>query len=199
MLSEISEDMDTFIHGAQQHIEFLIFGLIFLWVFNVINWQTGSKLNRLGILPRHPLGLVGIVCSPFLHGNFNHLFFNSIPLFALSLLIIAQGFAVYIEISVIIILLAGIGVWIFGRRGIHIGASGLVAGYFGYLLMMAYHQPNFMSLLLGVIVLYYFGGILLSVIPTEEKVSWEGHLIGLISGVASIYIAQFFDESAILF
>lgn len=187
MLAEIANEMSQFFDASQRYLYPWLIFIGGLWIVNILNWLTGSWLNVFGIYPRHLSGLVGIFISPFLHQNFNHLFFNTIPLFALGLAILARGLPIFYHVTIIIVLLSGIAVWAFGRRALHIGASGLVSGYFGYILITAYLNPSFTSLLLALVVAYYFGGIFLGIFPQEEKISWESHLFGFLSGIASAY------------
>lgn len=76
----------------------------------------------------------------------------------------------------------------FGRRAIHIGASALITGYWGYLLINAYRQPSLMAIVLAIVCAYYFSGIFFGLFPSEEKVSWEGHLLGCIAGIATNFL-----------
>ena len=144
-------------------------------------------------MPRRFVGLIGIFFSPLLHQNVNHLFFNSIPLFALGLIILARGLNVFIMVTLIVSVLGGLLVWIAGRRAIHLGASGLVSGYFGFLVETAYTNPTLSSVVLGVLVAYYFAGIFFGIFPKEDKISWESHLFGFLSGIASAYALTHFS------
>ncbi len=189
MLDNLAFQMNAFWAKIQIFLYPWLLCFAALWAINIINWVVlGSRLNILGIYPRHLLGLIGIIFSPILHYNFNHLFFNSIPLFALGLGILAMGLETFYQTTIEIVLLGGLLVWLFGRRAIHIGASGLVSGYFGFIMANAYLNPTFTTFLLAAIVLYYFGSIFLGIIPQEEKVSWESHLFGFLSGIASAFI-----------
>lgn len=161
-----------------------------LWGIQIINWILGYRLNMLGIYPRHPLGLIGIFTAPFLHGHFNHIFFNSIPFVILASFVLLEGLHQFFMISVIIILLSGLGIWLFGRKSIHIGASSLIMGYLGYCLMNAYYHESVVSVGIALVCLYYFASLLFSIFPSDVKVSWEGHLFGLLAGIASIFIMQ---------
>jgi membrane associated rhomboid family serine protease len=190
MLSELSQEIEQFTETSKQYIPTMLTLLAGLWLFNYVNWKTGSKLNRYGIWPRHAQGLPGILFAPFLHANFNHLLFNSVPLFFLGLFVMTLGLTEFYIATVVIVLVAGLGVWIFGRNGIHIGASALIAGYFGYVLASAYQHPTISSLFCAAIAMYYFGGILFSLFPTEATVSWEGHLIGFLAGLLAMFINQ---------
>ncbi len=187
-LKQISEQFNTLIINSKQHATLIVELIGALWILNIINLSTGKTLNVLGVVPRNKRGLLGIMFSWAIHGNFNHLFFNSIPLFTLSLLLISFDKQMFFNLTIIIILLEGLSVWLFGRRGNHIGASGLIAGYFGFALIFAYESATIVSILLGILVLYYFGGILLSFFPTEAKTSWEGHLFGFLAGITAFFI-----------
>ncbi|MFO1258238.1 MAG: rhomboid family intramembrane serine protease [Gammaproteobacteria bacterium] len=190
-LKQASSEMSLFVTDAQTVMPEMLTMMAVLWAFNIVNWMTGSRLNILGILPRHPFGLIGIVFSPILHSNFNHLFFNSVPLFALGLFMMTLGLDVFCWATGLIAGLGGFAVWLVGRRGIHLGASALVSGYFSFIMLLAFEQPSFISILLASIALYYFGGILLSLFPTEERTSWEGHLCGFLAGLASMYLCAY--------
>ncbi len=190
ILNQLTSELDFFYISAHQQFPLMLKIIGALWIFNIVNWSLGSVFNNLGILPRAPRGLIGIIFSPILHANFNHLFFNSFPLFALALFVLSQGVTLFLWVTGLIMFMSGAAVWLVGRWGNHIGASSLIAGYFGYLLACAYHQPTIISLFLGAVSIYYFGGIFFSLFPTEEKVSWEGHLTGFLAGLATMYICQ---------
>ena len=195
-LTEITEQFNTLIYNSKQHVVLIIKIIAGIWVFNFINWFTGSTLNALGTIPRSKKGILGIISSWILHANFNHLFFNSIPLFILSLLIISYSKQMFFNVSIMIIILDGIAVWLFARKGNHMGASGLVAGYFGFMLIFAYKTASIVSIILAIVILYYFGGIILSLFPSDAKTSWEAHLFGFLAGIASFFImnSELFDK-----
>ena len=188
-LTSSAAELDAFIQSSHYYVLPWLIVMAALWVFNIIDWVVfRSRLRIFGIYPRHLAGLPGILFSPFIHQNFNHLFFNSIPLFALGLIILTRGAEQFIFISVFIILVEGLAVWLIGRRAIHIGASGLVSGYFGYLIATAYLSPSFTSIIVGMLVVYYFGAIFWGIFPQEDKISWESHLYGFLAGILSAFI-----------
>ncbi len=191
-MDTITQTITNLILLSQQNMPFLLGFIAVLWVIQIVNALVSYRLNILGVYPRHVFGLIGIPFSPFLHGNFNHLFFNTIPLFILANFVLLSGIAAFICISIIIILISGVGVWLFARKGLHVGASGLIMGYFGYLLANAYQQPTLISVILGIVCLYYFGSMLFGLLPTREKISWEAHLFGFIGGFAANYYAPIF-------
>lgn len=150
----------------------------------VLNQLLQGRLNQLGIRPRRLRGLWGIFVSPFLHASFDHLFFNAIPFYVLFTFLLAEGGwiqAVYV--SLCIILFGGLMTWLLGRRAIHVGSSGWIMGMMGYILSECYLQRSLASWILGMLALYYLGSILLSLFPSEEHVSFEGHIFGFASGI----------------
>jgi len=189
MFSTLANELSAFMEVSKLYIYPWLISLLCLWGINVINWLfLGSHLNILGIYPRSIFGLLGIIFSPIFHHNFSHLFFNSIPLFVLGLVILSRGFKIFYTATLIITLLGGLLVWLFGRRAIHIGASGLISGYFGFIIITAYSNPSFVTLLSAVLVLYYFGSIFLGIFPQEEQISWESHLFGFLAGIAAGFL-----------
>jgi membrane associated rhomboid family serine protease len=186
-MDQIIIALQAIILSVKQNSVF-VFGIIGLLLFiNIINRIFGDRLNLLGIIPRTTHGLIGIFSSPFLHRDFNHLFFNSIPLFVLANLVLLDGRTVFYIVSTMITVLSGFSIWIIGRRAIHIGASSIIMGYFGYLLANAYFQVTATTIILGILCLYYFGGLVLSLFPGERDVSWEGHVFGFLAGIATAY------------
>lgn len=175
---------------------FLFIAIGIMWIVNFVNWWLlGSWLNVLGIYPRRIWGLIGIPISPILHGHFNHLFFNSFPLFMLANLVLLKGYTVFYVVTGLIVFGCGIIVWLIGRHAFHIGASGLIMGYWSYLIVQAYQEQTVMSLILGAISLYYFGGLLLSLFPDKKEVSWEAHLSGFVSGIGAYYVTPYIMQT----
>lgn len=153
-----------------------------IWVVELINMGMDYRLNVWGIVPREVSGLRGIVCSPFLHAGIPHVLLNTIPFIILGTLVIIRGVNNFLGVSLFIILLGGLGVWIFGRHAQHVGASGLIFGYFGYLLARGWYGRDLISILIAVLVLVLYGGMIWGVMPLRDYVSWEGHLCGFIAG-----------------
>jgi membrane associated rhomboid family serine protease len=188
MFQHIAQQTAMIIAFLQQNTPYILAMIGGLYLIHIINFILAYHLNALGIYPRKVHGLIGIVFAPFLHANFNHLFFNTIPLFVLSCLVLLSGWTQFIWITSIIVILSGIMTWFLGRKGLHIGASGLVMGYWSYLLINAYHQGTALSIALAVICAYYFGSLVLSLFPQSEKTSWEGHIFGFMAGLAAAYM-----------
>ncbi len=165
---------------ALRCISFLCF---VIWFAGVANYLLVVELNEYGIYPRETWSLPGILVWPFLHGGFVHLAMNTTPLFILGFLVGLRGPKVFFASSVFIVILAGIGVWLFARPAFHIGASGLVFGYFGFLVAMALHEKRLSTFLIAAAVLFFYGGLLIGVLPSEAFISFEAHLFGLIAGI----------------
>lgn len=153
-----------------------------LWLVELVNTALDHRLDAFGILPRTEQGLWGIPIAPFLHGNIYHLLNNSVALAIFTVLVLQYGLSRWIQVTLSVVLGAGLLVWLLGRPAYHIGASGLVYGYFGFLLVggLASKRFKFMLIALGVFAL--FGGLLWGVLPSAGFVSWESHLFGLLVG-----------------
>jgi membrane associated rhomboid family serine protease len=188
-----ANELQNMVAATRHHFPFVLGGIGLLWALHLLNTILGHRLNQFGLLPRTTRGLPGIIISPFLHGNFNHLFFNSIPLFVLACLVLLHGYFTFWYVTITVVLLSGSALWLFGRRALHIGASSLIMGYFGYLLADAYFQLTPTTVILAIVCVYYFGGsALLAIFPSEKSVSWEGHFFGLAAGLTTAYIYPFF-------
>jgi membrane associated rhomboid family serine protease len=159
----------------------------FIWLSELVDQLLlGGRLDYLGIYPRETSWLWGIVLAPFLHGGFAHLIANTAPLFVLGWLVILRRRLDFFLVTAIVTLLGGLGVWLFARPGtIHVGASGVVFGYLGYLLVRAWRERSLTSMALALIAGFLYGGALWGVLPTQSGVSWEGHLFGLAGGGAA--------------
>lgn len=154
-----------------------------LWGVEVANFLSGHQFNEWGILPRTLVGLRGIPLSPFLHANLGHLLVNTLPFLVLGGLVCLQGRRVFLGVSLAIVICGGTTLWLFGRVGYHIGASGLIFGYFGYLVARGWYERSIRSILIALATLFFYGGLVWGVLPTNTYISWEGHLFGLLAGI----------------
>jgi len=188
MIETIIEQIASVISLMRSNFQEALFIISIFWIIHIVNALLDYQLNILGIFPRHIFGLFGIPFFSFLHASFNHIFFNSIPLVILVDLVLIGGKQTFLCATTSIILISGFMTWLFGRHAIHIGASGLVMGYWGYLLVSAYQAPSIMTGVVMLLCLYYFGGLVTNFFPREERVSWEGHIFGFLAGVATLYI-----------
>lgn len=144
----------------------------------------GGRLDHFGIQPRSVEGLPGVLLSPLLHGDFGHLMANTVAFFGLGLLLLVAEGRRFVPTTMALILTSGLGTWLIGRPGtLHIGASGLIYGYFGYLLGRAIWERKVGWALLGIFVGIVYGGMIFGVLPARGPISWEGHLAGLVAGL----------------
>lgn len=166
-----------------QQIKWVLLVLAVISAIEIINLLSGRSLNQFGNIPRYVPGLKGIIFGPFLHGSLQHFFANIIPLGIFTYLTLQYGAKRYWLVTVWIILLSGLLVWLFGRSASHIGASGLIYGYFGFLLLAGFLSKSVKLLAISIIVAFFYGGLIFGVMPTTPFVSWESHLFGFIAGV----------------
>jgi membrane associated rhomboid family serine protease len=146
----------------------------------------GGGLERYGIQPRTLSGLWGILLAPLLHVSWVHLAANTVPFVVLGWLVMLRGVGQFVVVTTVAIAIGGLGVWVFGAaNSVHVGASGLIFGYLGYLLARGYFERSLGALLLGVVALILYGGVLWGVLPGQPGISWESHLFGFVGGVAA--------------
>ena len=136
----------------------------------------------LAVVPRRFDHLAGILGAPLVHGSFAHLAANTFPLLVLGGLVALRGVGHYVTTTLAIAVLGGLGLWVFGRNAAHIGASGLIFGYFGYLVGRGYYERSLSSVAAAVVVAVVYGGMIAGVLPRDDGVSWEAHLFGLLAG-----------------
>lgn len=163
----------------------ILFGVVAVfWLLEGIDWLIfRGALDSLGIVPRTAIGLRGIIFAPLLHGNFAHLAANTLPFLILGWLVMLQGRGLFSAVTLLTALIAGVGTWLFGPGNtVHIGASGIVFGYFGFLLLWAYYRRSLGTILLAALLLIFYGGLLWGIIPQGNGISWQSHLFGLIGG-----------------
>lgn len=140
-------------------------------------------LEHYGITPRTSRGLVGIVAAPFLHGSFEHLTSNTVPLVVLLLLLAGSNVRSW-AVVIAVVLLGGGLLWLLGRGATHIGASGLIFGLIAYLIVAGLLERRFVPLAISLLVGFMYGSVLWSgVLPRMgSAVSWDGHLLGAVAG-----------------
>ena len=139
-----------------------------------------------GIIPRHTDGLDGVLFSPFLHGGWDHLYGNAVPLILLGTLALAGGARRFIWSTVVIVAVSGLGVWIIGDpRTVVVGASGVIFGYLGLLFARGFVERSWWSLAVAAFVGLLYWYQIYNILPTDQPVSWQGHLLGLVGGVVA--------------
>jgi membrane associated rhomboid family serine protease len=165
--------------------------IAFVWFLEIIDqifFRNG--LNALGVRPRTLDGLVGIFFMPFLHNGLGHVLANTIPFLVMGWLVMLRRTADFFFVSIIVVLVSGLGVWLFGGTNtVHIGASGLVFGYFGFLVLRSYFERSSFSIAIAIVVILIYGGLIWGVFPSfQSGVSWLGHLFGFLGGAWAAYL-----------
>lgn len=173
----------------------LLFPVI-LWVVHLVSVLFQIDLTRMGILPRNFTGLLGIITSPMVHGDFSHLISNTIPLVVLGWII----FFFYPKVSYLafgfIYFFTGLLVWIFARQVYHIGASGVVYGFVSFLFFSGIFRRDNKSIALALIITFLYGGLVWGMIPGLKGISWESHFLGAVTGLAAAYLFRKVDPPA---
>ncbi len=187
------ETKRSFVGEFKLHIKTLLGLVILLWVIESIDWLIfGGQLDQwFGIRPRSLAGLWGILFAPFLHGDFAHLIANTIPLVSLGWLVMLRKTSDWWAVSAIAALCSGLGTWLIGAsNSTHIGASGVIFGYFGFLLMRGYFERSAVAIAFSVLVFFLYGGIIWGALPfiNAPTISWEGHLCGFLGGVLAAWL-----------
>ena len=148
----------------------------------------GRHTNRLAIVPRTSGGLLGILTAPFVHGNGTHLAANLPPFVILGALVLRHGQQTFIKTALLIALGSGLLLWLLGRTAAHMGASGIIFGFFGYLVALAYFSRGMTDVLIAGAVVLVYGSMLAGIKPARNSTSFEGHFFGLLAGVATAWL-----------
>lgn len=165
-----------------------------MWGLELIDWATGHALDaNLGIRPRHAAGLVGLVGAPLMHANVEHLLGNSVPFIVLGFFVMLRGVAAWARLTAFVSIVGGLLVWLTASSySNHIGASGVIFGYFGYLLAIAWFERSVRAILVAAVVAFLYGGIVFGMFPSNSAIaahiSWQGHLFGFITGGGWAYL-----------
>lgn len=155
-----------------------------LWSAHAANAVTAGSLTRYGIVPRTVDGLWGILFAPFIHANVTHLVANTVPLLLLGWLVLLRDARHFLPVTLLSMLGAGLCAWLLGAPGtVHIGASGVVFGYFGFLLLAGWFARSAASIAISALVTIAWGGLVLGVLPGQAGISWQAHLGGFVGGI----------------
>ena len=165
-----------------------IVAIVAIWLIYWVEITFGYNFNTYGILPREIKGLRGVLFSPFIHSDTSHLSNNSIPLFVL----LASLFYFYRKIAhkVLIygILFSGLFCWVIARDSYHIGASGVIYLLFSFIFFSGIIRKHYRLIAMSLVVIFLYGGMIWFIIPTEDRISWEGHLSGFLIGLLFAFL-----------
>ena len=163
-----------------------------IWILQVFNWVDGYRLDQeFGILPHNVGRLPEIFTAPFLHFSWEHIEGNTVPLFVLGVLAAYRSIGKFLLATLIIAVTSGMAVWLFQSGGeLTVGASGLIFGYFGYVLMRGFFDRNLFDIGVGIVAGVLYWTILQVAIPGTPGISWIGHLGGLFGGVLAAWVLR---------
>ncbi len=160
-----------------------------MWVVELINSVDSYKLDQDGLYPHNVDRIWGIFTTPFLHASWSHLIGNTIPFVFMGALIALEGARRLAAVTLIVIVLGGLGTWLVSPAGVPVvGASGVVFGYATYLLTRGFFNHSLTQILAGVVVCAVFGSALLASLVPHGNVSWQGHLCGGLAGVIAAWL-----------
>lgn len=167
----------------------LMIFLAAIWLLEIFDRLLfGGSLDHLGIVPRQLAGLRGVLFAPLLHAGFGHLLANSIPFLVLGLLLMMRHQTRVGLISAVVLLVTGMGTWLFAPANtVTIGASGLIFGYFAFLIVNAWYERSAGAISFAVVVIIAYGGLIWGIFPAENVVSWQSHFFGLLGGIIAAY------------
>ncbi|PZS38361.1 MAG: rhomboid family intramembrane serine protease [Pseudonocardiales bacterium] len=147
-----------------------------------------------GIRPRHLDGLEGILWAPLLHQNWQQLAANTVPVLVLGFLALAGGVGQFVMVTATIWLVGGLGTWLIGGPGVHVGASTLIFGWLVFLLTRGFFIRSPAGILLALVLFAIWGGVLWGVLPGTAGISWQGHLFGALGGLIGAQMVAYADR-----
>ncbi|OFY92896.1 MAG: hypothetical protein A3K10_15935 [Bacteroidetes bacterium RIFCSPLOWO2_12_FULL_31_6] len=173
-------------HEKKKFINAIFYPALFVVILSIIHFvQYAFDLNfyQWGIYPKETQGLVGIITSVFIHGNFNHLFNNAIPILILGSALFYFYKPIAVKIVVWIVLMGGFWTWMTAREAYHFGASGLIYGLFSFLLVSGFIRLNKQLIALSFFVVIVYGSMVWGIFPIKLSISYEAHFWGFVSGI----------------
>jgi membrane associated rhomboid family serine protease len=181
----MSEPKTTILGEFSNQIKVLGSFIVLIWVIEILDtFVFGRSLDIFGVIPRNIIGLRGIFLAPFLHGSFAHVAANTAPFLVLGWFIMLRGINQFYVVSFVAALVSGLGTWLVGNPdSVHVGASGVIFGYLGFLLFKAYFERSVVAIFLSFTAAFLYGGVLIGILPLQRGISWEGHLFGFIGGI----------------
>ena len=169
-------------------LKFSAIVLIIIWSVKIFEIVFDYDFTEYGILPRKFNGLIGILFSPLIHSDVNHLLSNSLPVIILCLLIFNFYSQIAKKIIIYLYFISGLWLWCIGRESFHIGASGLIYAMASFLFFSGILRKNSQLSAVALLVIFIYGGLFWGLFPIHKNVSWEGHLTGFIAGILVSFI-----------
>ncbi|HVE96403.1 MAG TPA: rhomboid family intramembrane serine protease [Pseudonocardiaceae bacterium] len=165
-----------------------------LYVTEAMDTVLGGALDEEGIWPRQVDGLDGVLWAPLLHDGWPHLVANTVPVLILGFFALAGGIGQFVAVTATIWLVGGLGTWLTGSPGVHLGASLLIFGWLVFLLVRGFFARSLIQILLAVVLFGVWGGALWGVLPGNVGISWQGHLFGAVGGLLAARLVAGADQ-----
>jgi membrane associated rhomboid family serine protease len=162
------------------------------WAVEVANYaDNGALSDKYGIQAHNGNTIWHVFTAPFLHANIDHITANSMPLAVFAFLAALRGIARFVMVSLIIMVASGLGVWFLSSPDtVTVGASGLIFGYFGYLIARGFVEHRPFDIFVGLLVAVFYGTIIFGALPGTPGISWQAHMFGLIGGVLAAWFTR---------
>ena len=170
---------------------YLLFAFVgVFWVVEGLDYVIPLDFDlSFGLQAKKVSGLWGILFSPFLHANFGHLMGNTIPFLILGGLVMASGVRVFLAVFALSALMAGVGTWLLAPTySVHVGASGVIFGFLGFLLMRAWFGRRILWMLIALVAALLYGGLVFTLLRHQEGISWHGHFFGFAGGIFAAWL-----------
>jgi len=180
--------LDALKKTGRDYFDQLKWGLVALavmWCVALLDFVLRGKLSVYGVVPRTQDGLIGILFWPWLHAGFVHLIGNSVPFLGMAALLAAFGRGVLVKVTLLLWFGGGALLWLAARPGNHLGASGLVFGFLGYLLFRAISERKFSTIVIAVLAAALYGGLLLQLVRIDPRISMEAHIYCFLLGAVA--------------
>ncbi|MEV4286834.1 rhomboid family intramembrane serine protease [Nonomuraea bangladeshensis] len=180
---------EIMIAEARKALWVMVGFLAVIWVLQIPNWLSGYALSReYGVQAWNPETLPGIISSAFLHWSWEHIEGNSGPLFVFGFLAAYRGVAKFLSVTALIVLVSGLGEWFTADPdAVGAGASGVVFGYFGYVLVRGVFDRHLIDIVIGVVMALSFAYQFTGLLP-QEGIGWQAHLFGFLAGTLGGWI-----------
>jgi membrane associated rhomboid family serine protease len=155
-----------------------------LWIVQIVNAAHDYSFNRFGLQPRQVDGLWGVLTEPLLHRSYGHMFSDTLPLVAIGWALLLSGLRTWLIVTASVLVISGLAAWLVAPSGLVVGSSALVFGWMAYLLARAYFSRKIKWILTAVLVLFFFGTLLASLLPSfDSNVPWQVHACGFGAGI----------------
>jgi len=172
----------------RKNLRFALFVVAVLWSIYLLDRVLPIDLRYFGLIPRSQDRLWGILTYPFLHANFRHLTANTAALLPLLLVSLSYSRRLTHTGLMIIYLLTGFLVWLFGRgNAVHIGVSGIIFGLIGFLIFLGIFRREWKALGVSIVVGFFYGGALFTLFAYMPGISWSSHFFGFVTGVLAAW------------